>query len=182
MIDPSQVDQVLANLCVNARDSIQGVGKIIIETRNVRLDEAYCLEHEGFKPGEYILISVSDSGSGMDEETLDKIFEPFFSTKEIGQGTGLGLATVYGIAKQNNGFVNVYSELGMGSTFTIYFPRHIMADTPAPKRYTTENEIGGDETILLVEDENGILRMTTMIPLFQGVFRVWKERPLTCKI
>ena len=122
-IDPSQVDQILANLCVNARDAIDGVGKIIIETSNTEFDEAYCSLHRGFTPGRFIQLAVSDDGTGMDVATLGKIFEPFFSTKAIGRGTGLGLATVYGIVKQNQGYINAYSELGSGTTIKIYLPR-----------------------------------------------------------
>jgi signal transduction histidine kinase len=113
-MDPSQIDQILANLCVNARDAIAGVGKVTIETHTMTLDEAYCADHSGFVPGEYVLLIVSDDGCGMEREILSKIFEPFFTTKGMGQGTGLGLAMVYGIVKQNNGFINVYSEPGHG--------------------------------------------------------------------
>jgi PAS domain S-box-containing protein len=121
MMDPSQVDQILANLCVNARDAIAGTGTITIQTANAVFDEAYCDDHVGFVPGEFILLTVSDDGCGMEKEIQDKIFEPFFTTKQAGRGTGLGLATVYGIVKQNKGFINVYSEPGMGTTFNPTF-------------------------------------------------------------
>ncbi|MCB0050448.1 MAG: PAS domain S-box protein, partial [Caldilinea sp.] len=118
-VDPAQIDQILANLCVNARDAIAGVGKITIETGNVVFDEAYCARHVGYVPGDFVLLAVSDNGCGMDAETLSHLFEPFFTTKAMGKGTGLGLAIVYGIVKQNNGFVNVYSEPGHGTSFKI---------------------------------------------------------------
>lgn len=162
-VDPSQIDQVLANLCVNARDSIEGVGKVTIETGNVSFDEIYCRENQGFKPGDYAMIAVSDNGSGMDKETLEKIFEPFFSTKETGKGTGLGLSTVYGIAKQNDGFINAYSELGEGTTIKVYFPKHFVTGTEDQPHTEKVEDAAGYETILLVEDEMGILRMTTMM-------------------
>jgi PAS domain S-box-containing protein len=162
-IDPSQIDQVLANLFVNARDAIQGVGKVTIETDNVSFNADYCREHEGFRPGEYVMISVSDSGMGMARETMDNVFEPFFTTKDLGKGTGLGLASVYGIVKQNNGLISVYSEVEMGTTFKLYFPRHIIEDAQGQKGPISCGEVGGDETILLVEDEWGILKMTTMM-------------------
>jgi len=119
-IDPSQIDQILANLCVNARDAIEGVGKVTIELENVIFDEDYCADHVGFVSGEFILLSVSDNGCGMNKEILDNIFEPFFTTKEVDRGTGLGMAMVYGIAKQNEGFINVYSEPNKGTTVECY--------------------------------------------------------------
>jgi CheY-like chemotaxis protein len=162
-MDPSQVDQILANLCINAKDAISGVGKLTIETGKKSFDEEYCKEHPGFIPGDFVLLAVSDNGCGMDKETLDNLFEPFFTTKEVGKGTGLGLATIYGIVKQNNGFINVYSEPGQGSTFKIYLPRLVVdkdIDKAVPEKKAAT---GGMETILLVEDEPSILRMTRMM-------------------
>jgi PAS domain S-box-containing protein len=162
-MDPSQIDQILANLCVNARDAIDGVGKLTIETGKKTFDEKYCKEHAGFIPGDFVMLAVSDNGCGMDKDTLDNLFEPFFTTKAVGKGTGLGLATIYGIVKQNNGFINVYSEPGQGTTFKIYLPR-IVADEDIDKTVPEKKAAaGGTETILLVEDEPTILRMTRMM-------------------
>ena len=157
-IDPAQIDQILANLCVNARDAIAGVGSISIETQNIRLDEEYCAKNAGFVPGDYVMLAVSDTGPGMDEETLENLFEPFFTTKEVGEGTGLGLATVYGIVKQNNGFINVYSEPGQGTTFKIYF-RKTEEEAPQVQDSAAGSVAGGSETVLVVEDEGSILRL-----------------------
>ena len=152
-VDPSQIDQILANLCVNAKDSIDGVGKIIIETENVEIDEQYGADCLVAIPGDYVKLSISDSGAGMTAEIKEMIFEPFFTTKEIHTGTGLGLATVYGIVKQNNGFINVYSEPGEGSTFKIYLPRYLGV-TDEKREEEDEKAISGSgETILFVEDE-----------------------------
>ncbi len=157
-VDPSQLDQILANLCVNARDAIAGVGKITIETENASFDEDYCSRHAGFVPGEFVLLAVSDDGCGMDKETIYRIFDPFFTTKGLGKGTGLGLATIYGIVKQNNGFINVYSEPGHGTTFKIYLPKY--AGKVSPPVPTTVQEVSrGHEMILLVEDEPDILNV-----------------------
>jgi PAS domain S-box-containing protein len=162
-VDPSQIDQILANLCVNARDAIAGVGKVTVETGNISVDEAYCADHAGFVPGEYVLLAVSDNGCGMDAEVLSHLFEPFFTTKALGQGTGLGLATVYGAVKQNNGFINVYSELGQGTTFKIYLPRHAAKQAPPAEAGRAQAEGRGSETILLVEDEPAILKMVILM-------------------
>ena len=159
-MDPSQLDQILANLCVNARDAIAGVGKITIETENTTFDTRYCANHLGYIPGDYVQLALSDNGSGMDLETVNHIFEPFFTTKETGKGTGLGLATVYGIVKQNNGFINVYSEPAQGTTFKIYLPRHRATTASVAEDAANHPAKRGDETILLVEDEAAILAMT----------------------
>lgn len=159
-IDPSQLDQILANLCVNARDAISGVGNITVETETKTFDERYCSEHFGFIPGDFTLLSISDDGCGMDKDVQSNLFEPFFTTKEPGKGTGLGLATVYGIVKQNNGFINVYSEPGEGTTFKIYLPRHSeQASTEVEKREETIRR-GHGEMVLVVEDEISILKLT----------------------
>ncbi len=166
-MDPSQIDQILTNLLVNARDALSDVGKITLETGNTTFDEGYCAEHRGFVPGEYVRLDVSDDGCGMDKETLSHLFEPFFTTKELGKGTGLGLSTVYGIVKQNNGFINVYSEPGEGSRFSIYLPRHA---GKAAQAGTSDAAAAapGQETILLVEDELAILELAATILERQG--------------
>jgi PAS domain S-box-containing protein len=160
-MDPSQIDQILANLCVNARAAIAGVGKLTVETSNSTFNNEYCGEHSGFVSGDYARITVTDNGCGMDKETLAHIFEPFFTTKGVGEGTGLGLATVYGAIRQNNGFVKVCSELGQGTTFTIYLPRHISQAGPVPLASVATLPQRGNETILVVEDEPVLLKMTT---------------------
>ena len=167
-IDPSQIDQILANLCVNARDAIADVGRVTIETENIRFDEEYCADHPGFVAGEYVLLAVSDDGCGMDNKTLENIFEPFFTTKEVAKGTGLGLAMIYGIVKQNEGFVNVYSEPGKGTTFRVYFARHYEAPISVEKHVVDEIPHGTGETVLVVEDEAAILKLTGRILDNQG--------------
>jgi PAS domain S-box-containing protein len=162
-MDPAQLDQILVNLCVNARDAISDVGKINIETDIKTFDDTYCTDHVGFLPGDYVMLSVSDDGCGMDGKTLDRLFEPFFTTKEIGKGTGLGLATVYGIVRQNNGFINVYSEPGQGTTFRIYLPRCVVDVDSIPVSNTAQADLQGNETILLVEDEPTILKLATLM-------------------
>jgi CheY-like chemotaxis protein len=160
-IDPSQLDQILVNLCVNARDAIAGVGRISIETQAISLDDSLRSSTAHVLPGEYVLLTVNDSGFGMDKETQTKIFEPFFTTKEMGQGTGLGLATVYGIVKQNLGSINVYSEFGRGTTFRIYLPRHAGETVEVKKTDREEITATHGETILMVEDEAVLLEINT---------------------
>ena len=177
-MDPGQVDQMLANLAVNARDAIGPAnGKITIETANARFDEEYCAHHAGFTPGNYVMLAVSDDGCGMDEETRATIFEPFFTTKGLGEGTGLGLATVYGIVKQNDGFINVYSEPGQGTTFKIYLPRHEAKAAPVLEEASQQASNRGQETVLLVEDEPAILKMTTTMLERQGYTVVGASTP-----
>jgi signal transduction histidine kinase/DNA-binding response OmpR family regulator len=158
-IDPSQIDQILANLLVNARDAIDGVGTVTIETSNVVIDKAASSARPGLAAGEYAMLAVSDSGSGMDRETLAHLFEPFFTTKETGKGTGLGLATVYGIIRQNNGYIDVRSEPGRGTTFRVYLPRVDAEVTPAIVSETVETPRGKAELVLIVEDVEALLEL-----------------------
>ena len=154
--DPTHIDQVMANLCVNAADAIDGVGKIVISLSNVVMDAHACAAHPEMAPGEYVLLTVQDTGCGMDDETKAKAFEPFFTTKEPGRGTGLGLSTVYGIVRQSNGFIDIVSALGRGTTFRIFFPVR-WGKGPHPVPAPSEETLpGGTETILLVEDEHSI--------------------------
>ena len=159
-LDQSQFDQILTNLCVNARDAITDVGKVTVETRRVNIGEDYISTHPEGIPGEYVLISFSDSGCGMDNETLEHIFEPFYTTKGVGQGTGLGLATVYGVVKQNQGMIDVYSEPGLGTTFNIYLALLTEEETDGGGVGTKEQPRGRGETTLIVEDNPSVLEMS----------------------
>lgn len=159
-MDPSQIDQILANLCVNARDAIDGIGAITIETQNATLEEAYCAGNPDAVPGDYLLVSITDNGCGMEKELLTHIYEPFFTSKDIGQGTGLGLATVYGIIKQNNGIIMVDSAPDQGTTFNIYLPRCMEVQTTPTADTAKDSPIRGQETILLVEDSLTVLDLT----------------------
>jgi two-component system, cell cycle sensor histidine kinase and response regulator CckA len=152
-VDPSQLTQVILNLAVNARDAMPSGGKLTIETNNVELDETYRKRHLGVKPGSYVMMTVSDTGQGMPPELLTRIYEPFFTTKEQGKGTGLGLSTVLGIVRQSGGDISVYSEVGKGTAFKIFFPifsGHSVAAAESPEKQVATGNTG---TILVVEDE-----------------------------
>src|SRR5207245_2505051 len=159
--DPGQVEQVIMNLAVNARDAMPHGGKLTIETSNLTIDESYGRIHAGVNPGEYVMLAISDTGSGMDTETQSHIFEPFFSTKGT-KGTGLGLSTVYGIIKQSGGYIWVYSEPGKGTTFKVYLPRIVDMEEFAaaqPVDATSQTQTQPMETVLVVEDETNLRRM-----------------------
>jgi len=161
--DQSQVEQVVMNLAVNARDAMPGGGKLMLETMDVDLDRVYARQHVPLQPGSYVMLAVSDTGTGMDEKTKARIFEPFFTTKEQGKGTGLGLATVYGIVKQSGGYVWVYSEAGHGTTFNIYLPRAVEKIVEKDPPGVPPKSAGGSETILVAEDEEMVRSLTRQI-------------------
>ncbi len=159
--DPVQVNQILMNLAVNARDAMADGGRLLIGTKNVYLDQEYCRTHSGAKPGPHVMLSVSDSGDGIEKILLNRIFEPFFTTKPSGQGTGLGLATVYGIVKSHKGYITCESERGSGTTFRLYFPALARTGQEHSKKHSEDVELlGGTETILLVDDDAGTREST----------------------
>jgi two-component system cell cycle sensor histidine kinase/response regulator CckA len=170
LVDPTQVQQALMNLCLNARDAMPEGGTLTIETQNVEIDDEYCRQHPSGTPGRYVMLSVSDTGVGMDKATLDQVFEPFFTTKELGRGTGLGLATVYGIVKQHNGFIYAYSEPGNGTVFRLYFPVLIGSAAP-PEIRAKESSQKGTGTILVADDYDA-LRETTREMLMSLGYKV----------
>jgi two-component system, cell cycle sensor histidine kinase and response regulator CckA len=162
-MDPGQVNQILANLVVNSKDAVKGPGIITIKTLNTFLDEGYCKKHEGCVPGDYVALTVTDNGSGMPQEVLEKVFEPFYTTKEIGKGTGLGLSTVYGIVKQNSGYITIHSQPGLGTTVEIYFPKLSDQSKVEPAKAEDRGMPTGSETVLLVEDQEQLLNITKNI-------------------
>ncbi len=166
--DPGQVEQVIMNLAVNARDAMPGGGKLIIETRNVELDESYQRGHASVKPGRYVMLAVSDTGCGMDAETQLRIFEPFFTTKEKGKGTGLGLSTVYGIVKQSGGYVFAYSEPGRGTSFKVYLPQAEETAAESVPQRPARLGLRGTESVLLVEDEESVRELIAEALKAQG--------------
>ncbi|HUJ11200.1 MAG TPA: PAS domain S-box protein [Verrucomicrobiae bacterium] len=167
--DPAQIEQVILNLVVNARDAMPNGGTLTIETANATLDEAYAHAHQEVAPGDYVMIAISDSGTGMTPEVKARIFEPFFTTKPQGQGTGLGLATCFGIVKQSQGHIAVYSEAGHGTTFKVYLPRTAETTTAASSSPSAPAKTHrGTETILLVEDEPGVRAINTRVLRSQG--------------
>jgi CheY-like chemotaxis protein len=158
--DQGQIEQVIMNLAVNARDAMPHGGKLVVETSNVDVAEEYALSHRPFIAGPYVLLTVSDTGIGMDQETKSHLFEPFFTTKELGRGTGLGLATVYGVVKQSGGYIWAYSEPGQGSVFKIYLPRIDQAALKIRSSGDPIQILRGTETVLLVEDEQSLRALT----------------------
>ncbi len=162
-MDPAQLDQIVANLAVNARDAIDGTGRLTIETFNIVFGEGACTEDADPAPGCYVMLSVSDNGCGMDGETTEKLFEPFFTTKAEGEGTGLGLSTVYGIVKQNCGFIDVESQQGSGTKFRIYLPRHPGEDRRGSCETENSGAAKGTETVLVVEDDASLLDLAKVM-------------------
>ncbi len=162
-IDPSQLEQIIVNMLVNARDAMPDGGKLTIETANIVLDETYASNYLETEAGPYVLLSFSDTGIGMDEQVQSQIFEPFFTTKDVGKGTGLGLSTVFGIVKQNGGHIQVYSEVGMGTTFKVYLPRAVESQSQAGRAGQSGDMPGGTEIILLVEDEDLVRSLTARV-------------------
>jgi PAS domain S-box-containing protein len=178
LVDRNQLHQVLVNLLVNARDAMPKGGKLLVETRNAELDEHYARVHPGAKPGAYVMMAVSDNGTGMDESVRARIFEPFFTTKERGKGTGLGLSMVYGVVKQSGGYVWVYSEVGHGTTFKLFFPRVDGPADPRPEEPVRET-LTGRETVLVAEDEDKVRSLVVRLLRLHGYRVLEADRGLS---
>jgi signal transduction histidine kinase/ActR/RegA family two-component response regulator len=177
--DPGQIEQIIMNLVINARDALERVGTITITTDNWVLDDSFVRQNQGAVPGDYVMISVKDSGMGMPKEIISRIFEPFFTTKQQGSGTGLGLATVYGIVKQSNGYIQVLSEVGIGSEFRIYFPRFFGEEQhPVIKKRSWIDEQSCPGLILIVEDEQNVLDLSAITLKSRGFDVLTASRPL----
>jgi signal transduction histidine kinase/response regulator RpfG family c-di-GMP phosphodiesterase len=172
--DASQIEQILLNLTVNARDAMPEGGRLAIETRNVRLDEAAAAAQPGVSPGDYVVLTVTDTGVGMDEETKKRVFEPFFTTKEVGKGTGLGLSTVYGIVRQSGGHIVIKSEVGKGASFEVYFPRNESGEATRSSAAPPPVVQKASETVLIVEDDEGVRVVASRI-LRSEARRIWEK-------
>jgi CheY-like chemotaxis protein len=167
LADPSQVEDAILNLAVNARDAMPNGGELVIETSNAVLDENYAAQNVEVTPGEYVAVSITDSGTGMPPEVLERVFEPFFTTKEVGRGTGLGLSMVYGFAKQSRGHVKIYSEIGHGTRVIVYLPRAAAAEQESDVARNARVQPVGNETILVVEDNQAVRRVA--VKMLQGL-------------
>jgi two-component system, cell cycle sensor histidine kinase and response regulator CckA len=176
-MDSSQIDQIMANLAINAKEAIHDVGTLTIETRNAVLDAAFCKNHPDTVPGDYVLLVVHDDGRGMNTKTLETVFEPFFTTKSMAESSGLGLATVYGIVRQNRGAINVYSKEGEGTTFEIYLPRFVGAPSILPAVKGSGSALSGDEVIMLVEDDSSVREMAALFLKSFGYSVLTAESP-----
>jgi two-component system, cell cycle sensor histidine kinase and response regulator CckA len=179
--DPGQLTQVLMNLAVNARDAMPNGGTLALQTEGVVLDDAFALAHDGVRPGPHVMLTVSDTGAGMDGKTLGHLYEPFFTTKDPGKGTGLGLATVYGIVRQSEGSIDVRSEVGRGSSFRICLPQVQVDDAMVDVEWAGSGSDGGHETVLVVEDEESVRRLAISVLERQGYAVLSAEGPMSAE-